>query len=165
MEYQKTSNLLDDTLNQSSKFTTRNLIGINDTSGGTCNFSDQIKFKISMVKSYLCDYSDAYVHVKGTITVSNSGTAAAPNNRNRKVIFKNCAPFTNCISEINDTHLDDAHDLGAVMPMYSLIQYSDSYLKMSETLSEYDGDEATLNNHVIIDFPADIVFHSNLNSK
>ena len=71
--------------------------------------------------------------------------------------FKNCAPFTNCISEINDTHLDDAHDIDAVMSMHSLIEYSDSYLKMSETLSQYDGDEPTLNN-VIIDFPADNKF-------
>ena len=95
MEYQKTSNLLDDTLNQSSKFRTRNLIEINDVSRGTCNVSNQIKFKISMVRSYLCDYSDAYIYVKGTITVPNTGTATAPNNGNTKVIFKNCAPFTN----------------------------------------------------------------------
>ena len=130
MENQKTSNLLDDTLNQSSKFRTRNLIEINDASTGTCNVSNQIKFKISLLRSYLCDYSDAHIQIKGTITVPNTRTAAAPNNRNTKVIFKNCAPFTNCISEINDTHLDDAHDIDAVMPMHSLIQYSDSYSKM-----------------------------------
>ena len=90
MEYQKASNLLDDTLNQSSKFRTRNLIEINNASRGTCNISNQIKFKISMVRSYLCDYSDAYINVKRTITVPNIGTAAAPNNRNTKVIFKAC---------------------------------------------------------------------------
>ena len=129
------------------------MIEINDASTGTCDVSNQIKFKISILRSYLCDYSDALV--KGTITVLNTGTAAAPNNRNTKVIFKNCAPFTNCISEINDTHLDDAHDIDAVMPMHSLIEYSDSYSKMWETLSQYDGDEPTLNNNVIIDFPAD----------
>ena len=154
MEYQKASNLLDDTLNQSSKFRTRNPIEINDASRGTCNVSNQIKFKISMVRSYLCDYSDAYIHVKGTITVPNTVRAAAPNNRNTKVIFKNCAPFTNSISEINDTHLDDAHDIDAVMSMHSLIEYSDNS-KMSKTLSQYDGDEPTLNNNIIIDFPAD----------
>ena len=75
-----------------------------------------------MMRSYLCDYSDAYIHVEGTITVLHKGTAAAPNNRNKKVIFKNCAPFTNCISEINDTHLDDAHDIDVVMSMYSLTE-------------------------------------------
>ena len=113
MEHQKTSNLLDDTLNQSSKFRTRNLIEINDISKGTCNVSNQIKFKISILRSN--DYSDAYILVKGTITVPNTGTAPAPNNGNTKVIFKYCAPFTNCISEINDTHLDDAHDIDAVV--------------------------------------------------
>ena len=130
------------------------MIEINDASRGICNFSNQIKFKISMVRSYLCDYSDAYIHVKGTITVPNTGTAAAPNNGNTKVIFKNCPPFTNCIGEINNTHLDDVHDIDAVMPMYSLTEYKDSYSKISETLSQYDGDEPPLNN-VIIDFPAD----------
>ena len=114
MEYQKTSNLLDDTLNQSSKFRTRNLVEVNDASRGTCNASNQIKFKISMLRSYLCDYSDTYIHVKGTVTVPSTATAAAPYNRNTKVIFKNCTPFTNCISEINDTHLDDAHDIDVV---------------------------------------------------
>ena len=57
--------------------------------------------------------------------------------------FKNCAP------------LDNAHDIDAVMSIHSLIEYSDSYSKMLETLSQYDGDEPTLNNNVIIDFPAD----------
>ena len=122
MEHQKTSKLLDDTLNQSSKFRTRNLIEINDTSRGTCNISNQIKFNISMVRSYLCDYGDAYIHVKGTITVPNTGTAAAPNNGNTKLIFKYCAPFMNCISEINDTHLDDAHDIDAVVIVISKCQ-------------------------------------------
>ena len=96
-----------------------------------------------MVRSYLCDYSDAYIHVKGTITAPNTGTAPAANNRNKKVIFKNCAPFTNCISEINDTHLDDAHDIDVVMPMYSIIKYSDTYSKMTGNLQQYYGDEPT----------------------
>ena len=58
-----------------------------------------------MLKSILCDYSDAYIIVKGTITVNNTAAADADaNNTNKKVIFKNCAPFTNCISEINNTN-------------------------------------------------------------
>ena len=112
---------------------------------------------ISVIKlnlKFKSDYSDAYIHVKGTITVPNTGTAAAPNNRNTKVIFKNCASFTNSKREINDTHLDDAHDIDAVMSMHSLIEYSDNS-KMSKTLSQYDGDEPTLNNNIIIDFAAD----------
>ena len=56
-----------------------------------------------MIRSNFCDYSDAYIHVKGTIEVPNTGKTVAPNNRNKKVIFKSCAPFINCISEINNT--------------------------------------------------------------
>ena len=60
-----------------------------------------------MLKSSLCDYSDGYIAVKGTIIVSNTGIAAAPNNRNKEVAFKNCTPFTDCISEINNTQIDN----------------------------------------------------------
>ena len=65
-----------------------------------------------MLKSSLCDYSDAYILVKGTISANNTAAAgAAVNNDNRKVIFKNCAPFTNCISKINNTQVDNAKDI------------------------------------------------------
>ena len=82
-----------------------------------------------MLRSSLCDYSDAYILVKGTITVSNTGTAAIPNNADKKVIFKNCLPFTSCISGINNTQIDDAQYIDMVMPMYNLIKYSDNYSK------------------------------------
>ena len=62
---------------------------INDDARETCNTNSQIKFKTFMLRSSLCDYSDAYVLVKGTIIVTNTGTAAVANNRNSKVIFKN----------------------------------------------------------------------------
>ena len=96
MEYQKIANLIDDnTPNQPSKFRTRNWIEINDESRGAYNVNSQIKFKTTMLKSSLCDYSDAYFLVKGTITVNNAAAqGAATNNTNKKVIFKNCAPFT-----------------------------------------------------------------------
>ena len=68
----------------------------------------QIKFEIPMLKSSLCDQSDAYIHVKRTITISNTGTTAAPNNKNKKLIFKNCALFCNYISEINNTQVYNA---------------------------------------------------------
>ena len=91
-----------------------------------------------MLKSSLCDYSDAYILVKGTISASNTTAAgAAVNNDNRKVIFKNCAPFTNCISEINNTQVDKAKDIDIVMPMYNLIEYSDNYVKTSGILWQY----------------------------
>ena len=74
-----------------------------------------------MLRSSLCDYSDAYILVKGNISVNNTAAAAA-NNTNEKVIFKNCAPFTNCISKINNTQIDNAQYIDIVMPMYNLIE-------------------------------------------
>ena len=94
MEYQKIINLLDNTPSEPSKFKTKNWVEINDESRGTYNEDNQNKSKISMLSSNLCDYSDAYILVKGNITVAPA-TAAAPNNANKKVIFKNCAPFIN----------------------------------------------------------------------
>ena len=139
MEYQKIANLIDDnTPNQPSKFRTRNWIEINDESRGAYKVNSQIKFKTTMLKSSLCDYSDAYILVKGTITVNNTATAgAAANNINKKVMFKNCAPFTNCISEINNTQVDSAKDIDIVMPMYNLIEYSDNYAKTTGSLWQY----------------------------
>ena len=91
-----------------------------------------------MLKSSLCDYSDAYILVKGTITVNNTAAqGAAANNTNKKVIFKNCAPFTNCISELNNTQIDNAKDIDIVMPMYNLIEYSDNYAKTTGSLWQY----------------------------
>ena len=109
MQYQKIINSLDNTRNQPSKFKTKNWVKINDESQGTYSKDNQIRSKTSMLRSSLCDYSDAYILVKGTITVAQE-TAAAPNNANKKVVFKNCVPFTNCISRINNAQTDDTHD-------------------------------------------------------
>ena len=88
-----------------------------------------------MLISSLCDYSDAYILVKGIITVNNTAAEDAnANNTIKKVIFKNCAAFTNCISEINNTQVGNAKDTDIVMPMYNLIEYSDNYSKTSESL-------------------------------
>ena len=138
MEYQKIANLIDhNTLNQPSKFRTRNWIEINDESRGAYNVNSQIKFKTTMLKSSLCDYSDAYILVKGTITVNNSAAqGAAANNTNKKVILKNCAPF-HVLHEINNTQIDNAKDIDIVMPMYNLIEYSDNYAKTKGSLWQY----------------------------
>ena len=96
-----------------------------------------------MLRSSLCDYSDAYILVKGNITVNN--TAAAANDTNKKVIFKNCAPFTNCISKINNTQVDNAEYIDTVMPMYNLIEYSDNYSKTSGILWQYCKDIPAIN--------------------
>ena len=144
MEYQKIAKLIDDTSNQSSKFRTRNWVEINDESRGAYNVNSQIKFKTTMLKSSLRDYSDAYILVKGTINANNTAAAgAAVNNNDRKVIFKNCAPFTNCISEINNTQIDKANDIDIVMPMYNLIEYSDNYAKTTGSLWQYCKDAIT----------------------
>ena len=88
-----------------------------------------------MLRSSLCGYSDAYVLVKGNILVNNTaGTGAAVNNTDRKVIFKNCAPFTNCIRKINNTEVDNAEYIDIVMPMCKLIEYSETYSKTSGSL-------------------------------
>ena len=97
-----------------------------------------VKFETAMIKSSFCDYSDAYILVKGTITVNNTAAAgAAANNTNKKVIFKNCAPFTNCISKINNTQIDNAKDIDIVMPMHNLIEYNDNYAKTTGSLWQY----------------------------
>ena len=109
-----------------------------------------------MLKSSLCDYSDAYILVKGTISVTNTAAAGANvNNTNKKVIFKNCAPFTNCISAINNTQIDNAKDIDIVMPMYTLIEYSDNYEKTTGSLWQYCKDiPARDNNNLIAEFTA-----------
>ena len=104
MEYQKIANLLNDESNKPSKFRTRNWVEINDDVRGEYSHDEQIRFKTAMLRSSLCDYSDAYILVKGNISVNNAAAeGAAANKINKKVIFKTCAPFTNCISKINNT--------------------------------------------------------------
>ena len=106
-----------------------------------------------MLRSSLCNYSDAYILVKENIAVSNTGTAAAHNNTDKKVIFKNCAPFTNCISKINNTQIDNAEYIDIVMPMYNLIEYSDNYSKTSGSLWQYCKEIPAVNNAGnIVDF-------------
>ena len=91
-----------------------------------------------------------------TVLIAVNNTAAADanaNNTNKKVVFENCAPFTNCISEINNTQVDNAKDIDIVMPMYNLIEYSDNYSKTSGRLWQYCEDiPAVDNNNAIFNF-------------
>ena len=146
--------MLDSESNQPSKFRTKNWVETIDESRGTNAFNKPIKFKTSMLRSSLCDYSDAHILLKGNISINSSaGAGAAANNTNKKVIFKNCAPFTDCISKINNTHLDNAKDIDIVVPMYNLIQYSENYSKVSGSLWQYCKDiPAVNNNDDIVDF-------------
>ena len=129
MEYQKIANLLNDQSNKPSKFRTRNWIEINDESRETYPANKQIKFKTQMLRSSLCDYADAYILVKGNTAVTNTAAeGVAANNAAKKVIFKDCAPFSKCISKIDKAEIDNAEYIDTVMPMYkktsgSLWQY------------------------------------------
>ena len=154
MEYQKIANLLNSESNQPSKFRTKNWVEINDDVRGVYSPNKQIRFKTSVLRSSLCDYSDAYIFVKGNITVNNTAAdGAAANNNDKKVIFKNCAPFINCISKINNTDIDNAKYIDIVMPMYNLIEYSDNYSKTSGSLWQYCKEIPAVNNAGnIVDF-------------
>ena len=103
----------------------------------TYKASDQIKFKTSTISLNLCNYSDAYILISGTIANDGLGAnyaAKQADERNKRVTFKSCAPFTECISKINNTQIDNAKDIKVVMPMYNLKEYSDNYSKISGSL-------------------------------
>ena len=154
MEYQKIANLLNDESNKPSKFRTRNWVEINDDSRGAYSSDKQIRFKTAMLRPSLRDYSDAYILVKENITVNNIDDAgAAANNTNKKVIFKKCSPFTNCIIKINNTQIDDAEYIDIVMLMYNLLEYSNNYLKTFGSLWQYCREIPAVNNDGnIVDF-------------
>ena len=88
-----------------------------------------------MLKSGLWDFSDAYILVNGNISVTV--LAAGRGNKNKEVILKNCAPFTDWIRETNNTKIDHTKDIDVVMPVYSLIEYSDKFSKTSGSLWQY----------------------------
>ena len=115
---------------------------INDEAHETGNKNSQIK--TSMLNSRLCDYSDVYILVSGTMTIA--GAAADDNTKrlveiNKGAIFKNYAPFTDGISEINNTQIDNTKHLDLVIPMYNLIEYSDNYLQTPGLLWQYYKDD------------------------
>ena len=100
--------------------------------------SKQIRFKTSMLRSDLCDFSDTYIVVKGTITVTGTNNRSR---KNRPLAFKNNAPFISCISKINNTLIDNAGNLVVAMPMYNLIKHSKNYRKTTGSLWNYYRDE------------------------
>ena len=135
MEYQEKINLLDNSSNQQTRCKTKNWVDINAESQGTQNKDNQIRITTSMLRSNLCDYSDAYILFKGTI-IAEPATAAMTYNAN--------------------TQVDDANDIDVVMPMYILIEYSDNYSKTPGILWQYQRDEPAINagNGDIVDFSA-----------
>ena len=156
MEYQKIIKFLDNTPNQPSKFRTKYWVKINDGSYEAYKSGSQINIKASMLNSSLCNYSDVYKPVKGTITVENTRTEAVHNDKNKRVMFKNCAQFNECIGEINNKEIDHAKDIDVVMPMHNLVEYSYIYFKTSVSLWRYYKDDSFINNNgVITDVPDD----------
>ena len=113
MEYQKIINLLGSTSDKVPRFISKKCIEVHDQFGKTYNTNKQIRFKSSMLRSDLCDYNDAYIVVKGKITVTDSKN----DEYDKKLASKNSAPFISCISEINNRLTDNAKDLDIVMPM------------------------------------------------
>ena len=127
MEYDKINNLLlfeDNESEKLSKFITREYVRVNSLLD-TYNENKSIRFKTPMLRSSLCDYSDAYILVKGTVTVAAPGANNGANNirdkKNRPLILKNNAPFVSCITRINGKLIEDPDDLDIVMPMYNLL--------------------------------------------
>ena len=147
MEYDKINNLLlsEDNENEKlSKFVTREYVRVNSLCN-TYNENKSIRFKTPMLRSNLCDYSDAYILVKGTITVTAPGANNGANNirdkKNRPLILKNNTPFVSCITRINGELIEDADDLDIVMSMYNLLEYSKSFRKTIGSLYNYYRDE------------------------
>ena len=123
--------MLGNTFDKIPRFITKKWIEVHDQSGNAenrYNPNKKIRFKTSMLRSDLCDYGDAYIVVKGNITVTNPDNDAY----DKKLAFKNNAPFTSFISNINNTLIDNAEDLDVVMPMYNLIEYSKDYRKTTD---------------------------------
>ena len=143
METQKIVNLLGHANNKYSKFSTKKWYVVNyqnptDYDKGNED-STTVKFETKVIKSNLCDYSDSYILVTGNIT--EAGCDA-----NTTVVFKNYAPFTRCITNINDEHINNADNVDIIMPMYNLIEYSDNYSDTSGRLWQFERDEENMNN-------------------
>ena len=142
MENQKIINLLNKSDTNSRHFATKKWCIINDKNNTNYGVSkgtgvgapDTIKYDTRVLKPNLCDYAEAYILVDGTIRAGKA-------NNNTKLALKNCAPFTKCNLEINDEHVDRAENIGIVMPVYNLIEYSDNYQDSSATLDQYKRDE------------------------
>ena len=115
METQKIVNLLNGSDNDNSKYATKKWYFIDSESNGNYSQNDEIKFLTRSIESSLCDYSDAYILV-------TENSTATPNNTAAQVVFKNCAPFEKCRTEINETFVDETDFINITMPMYNLTE-------------------------------------------
>ena len=135
MEYQEIINLLDTTFDDKylSRFISKKWIEVHDQLGRIYNSNKQITLKTSMVQSDLCDYSDSYIVVKGTINVTDPDNDAY----NKKFTLKKNTSFVSCISKIINTLINNAEDLGIVMAMYNLIEYNKNCSETTGSLWNY----------------------------
>ena len=132
MEHYKTSELFDDST--VSKYMKKIWLEVNDLSSGQYSDNKNIRFKTSILRPNLCDYSDEYIVVKGRVSVTANNNA---NRRNKKLTFKNNTPFRSCITKINNTFIDNAEDLDIVMPMCNLLEHSNNYSMTPGSLWNY----------------------------
>ena len=126
MEYQKITNFLGTALDEVPRFIAKKWVKVHDQLGSADDRykpSKPIRFKTLMLRSDLCDFSDAYIVVKGTITVTNPDNNAY----DKKIHFKNNVLFVSCISKLNNTLIDNTEDLDVVIPMYNLLGCSQNY--------------------------------------
>ena len=165
MEFQKIVNILDTTSDNKDlpKSVPKKWVEVYDQSQGNYDVNKEVRIKTSMLRSDLCDFSDAYIVVTGNIivtkktftaddieapnnTVPNANATNAANNNafgEKKLVFKNDVPFINCISKINGIKIDNAEDSNVVMPMYNLVEYSKNYKKTTASLWNYYRDESS----------------------
>ena len=156
--------------NEYSKFATKKWYVIGSESKSSYWYKDPVKFLTKSIESILCDYSDAYILVTGNIAVTRTIAAAGGNPVQRKqpltaatqVLFKNCAPFEKCSTEIDGTLVDEADFINITMPMYNLIEYSDNYSDTSGSLWQFKRDEITNNADVSNDNAPSFKYKANL---
>ena len=181
MEFQKIVNWLDIASHDKNfpKFVTKKWIEVYDQSEKNYNPNKEIIIKTSMLRSDLCDYSDAHIVVKGNIIVNKKASTAddiekpndtasnvtATNTANdnsfgeKKLFFKYNAAFISCVLKINGEKVDNAEDLDVVMPKYNLLEYSKNYIKTTGSLWNYHGEESNSGTD------ANNITHSILNSQ
>ena len=133
MEHQKILNLLNEA--NYSKSVTRKWNIVNDQSNAHYDVGNEMIYNTKLLKSNLWGYNNAYILVRDAITV----TAALAT----QVVFKNCAPFTKCITKIDGRSIDGAEDLDLVISMYNLIECSSNYSETTGSLWFYSKDEET----------------------
>ena len=122
IEYEKITNLFGATPNETPRFITKKWVEVHDESGDANDrYKPNKAFKTSMLRSDLCDFSDAYIVAKGNITVTD------PNDTYDKKKIKNNAPFVSCIPKTNNTFIDNTDDLEVVLPMYNFLENSKNY--------------------------------------